>query len=700
MVNAETRRLAAIMFTDMVGFSRQMGADKTRMLRLLEVHNQIIQQAVNEHHGTVIKVMGDAFLVDFPSVVHAVQCAQQIQVQLRTHNADKESSEQIHVRIGIHSGDIVQKKGDVFGDGVNIAARLQEFAEPDSICISDMVYRDVVKKLDLGTTISLGRPKLKNITERFPVYALLPESPKGLRQTLRIQHLQLSRQVGTAHRVAAGLVLLAATLIAVWYSARLPLSPRDSALSRGEVTSPLPLPDKPSIVVLPFVNMSGDPGQEYFSDGITEELTASLSRLSSLFVISRNSAFFYKGKAVKMPDLSKELGVKYVLEGSLRKAGDQVRITTQLIDATTDHHLWSERYDRSLKDIFALQDEIVQQIVTTLKLQLPFWERGYQVRRHTDNIEAFDYYLRGVESDLRAEFETKKEANVQARQMFERARELDPTYAEAYAGLGRTYLNEWFFQWNPNRAQTLERALELSQRAITMDDSLSLPHLLLGHVYLWNKQHDQAIAELRQAITVDPNFSDNYLELGIILVFAGQPEQAIESIKKGMRLNPRYSGPYPANLGWAYRIAGRCEEALPPLKEAITLAPNFLPAHTVLAGCYAESDTPRKAGGLMSGVASKAITRVCHYGPSSRASQNVPVPSVSASSCSRMYARTCSSSNPTVDTAYPRAQKCSPVKLRSLPPNWRALAMALFPFKKPITCATACLGGMAIHIWT
>src|SRR5712692_4036186 len=208
IAQAETRRLAAIMFTDMVGFSRQMGADEARMLRLLDVHNQVIQQAVTEHHGTVIKTVGDAFLVDFPSVVHAVQCAQQIQAQFRARNAEKESAEQIHVRIGIHLGDIVQRAGDVFGDGVNIASRLQELAEPDTICISDMVYRDVAKKIDLGTVVSLGRPKLKNIAERFPVYALLPEPPKGFRQTLRIQRLKLSRRVRTVVFVLVGVLLL------------------------------------------------------------------------------------------------------------------------------------------------------------------------------------------------------------------------------------------------------------------------------------------------------------------------------------------------------------------------------------------------------------------------------------------------------------------------------------------------------------
>src|SRR5712691_5617321 len=418
-VHVENRRLAAIMFTDIVGFSRQMGSNEARTLRLLETHNQIIQQAVTEHHGTVIKTVGDAFLVDFPSVVHAVQCAQQVQVHFKAHNAEKEKAEQIHVRIGLHSGDIVQREGDVFGDGVNIASRLQELAVADTICLSDMVYRDVAKKLDLGTVVSLGRPKLKNIAERFQVYALLLQPPSGVRQTLHIQWLKLKQKRRTLQAAAVVMLLLlgaGAVTLRTRYFSSLPA---------------LPLPDKPSIVVLPFNNMSKDPEQDYFSDGITEDITSSLSKISSLFVIARNSAFTYKGKAVKVQDVSKELGVRYVLEGSVRKADNQVRITAQLIDATTGGHLWSERYDRPLKDIFALQDEIVQKIVTTLKLQLTLWEQGVLVRKTTDNLEAYDAFLRGMESMNR----NTKESVAQARQMFEKARELDPKYAEAYAFL-------------------------------------------------------------------------------------------------------------------------------------------------------------------------------------------------------------------------------------------------------------------------
>jgi TolB-like protein len=276
--------------------------------------------------------------------------------------------------------------------------------------------------------VSLGRPKLKNIAQRQPIYALLPEQPKGCRQTLQVQWPKLKSRVGTAHRAVA--VALALALV----------SAGTLVVKNLYFSSPtgLPLPDKPSIVVLPFVNMSEDPKQEYFSDGMTEDLTTDLSKISGLFVIARNSASIYKGKAVKVQDVSRELGVRYVLEGSVRRADNQVRISAQLVDATTGGHLWSERYDRPLKDVFALQDEIVQKIVTTLKLQLTLWEQGILVRKTTDNLEAYDSYLRGLESFSRAILGgPRREVNVQARQMFERAIELDPTYAQAYVMLVR-----------------------------------------------------------------------------------------------------------------------------------------------------------------------------------------------------------------------------------------------------------------------
>jgi class 3 adenylate cyclase/TolB-like protein len=316
MAQAETRKLAAIMFTDMVGFSRQKGSNEAHTLRLLAVHNQVIQQAVAEHHGTIIKTVGDAFLVDFPSVVHAVQCAQAIQAQFRTHNADKVSTDQIHIRMGIHLGDIVQQDGDVFGDGVNIASRLQTLAEPDTICLSQVVYKEVEKKLSLGTVVSLGRPKLKNIAQREPVYALLAEQPQGIRQRLLVQRLKLTQWRRTGQVMTAMVVLLWVGVVT--YRMFYPPSgqPQGGALTKSQ--SALPLPNKPSIVVLPFDNLSGDPQQDYFSNGITEVLTSDLSRISSLFVIARNTAFAYP-KPRNVQEVGKELGVRYVLEGSVQK---------------------------------------------------------------------------------------------------------------------------------------------------------------------------------------------------------------------------------------------------------------------------------------------------------------------------------------------------------------------------------------------
>jgi adenylate cyclase len=349
----------------------------------------------------------------------------------------------------------------------------------------------------------------------------------------------------------------------------------------------LPLPDKPSIVVLPFVNMSGDPGQEYFSDGITEDLTTGLAKISSLFVIARNSASTYKGKAVKVQDVSREMGVQYVLEGSVRRTNEQIRVTAQLIDGLTGSHLWAERFDRPLQDIFAVQDEVVQKIVTTLKLQLTVMEQGFLVRKRTDNLEAYDFYLRGVESVFRGWSETKKETNMQARQMFERATELDPMYAEAYAYLGATYWFEWFLRWNPV-PQVLDRAVELEQKALALDESLPSPHMVLSFIYLWKKQHEQALVEARRALALDPNNAETLTNLGQILAFSGQPQEGIKAVESAMRLNPRYPSMYVLQLSIAYRMAGRYEEALAPGEKFLALAPNSSPGHFNLAVIYGE----------------------------------------------------------------------------------------------------------------
>jgi TolB-like protein len=329
--------------------------------------------------------------------------------------------------------------------------------------------------------------------------------------------------------------------------------------------------------------MSGDPEQEYFSDGMTDTLITDLSRVPGLFVIARNSTFAYKGKAAQIKDVGRELGVRYVVEGSVQKAADRVRINAQLIDVSTGGHLWAERYDGELKDIFALQDEITQKIAAALAVKLTATDQERVKRQYTTNLEAYDYYLRGVESFYRF----TREANVQARQMFDKAISLDPEFAAAYARLSFTHLVEWIFQWSQD-PQTLERAFALARKAIALDDSLPDAHGVLGAVYGWRKQLDQAIVEVQRAIALDPNYAEAYATLGMILYFTGRLEEAIEEVKKAMRLNPYYPTLYLFHLGNAYYLAGRHEEAIAALKRVLARTPDFLGAHAVLAVVYSE----------------------------------------------------------------------------------------------------------------
>jgi TolB-like protein/predicted Zn-dependent protease len=345
----------------------------------------------------------------------------------------------------------------------------------------------------------------------------------------------------------------------------------------------LMLPDKPSIAVLPFANFSGDPEQEYFSDGITEDLITDLSKLSGLFVISRNSVFLYKGKAVKPDQVSKELGVRYLLEGSVRKAGNRVRITAQLIDATTGYHLWAERYDRELQDIFAVQDEVTQKIVAALQVKLTEGEQERVKRPPTTNLEAYDCFLRGLEYHA----QRTQESNTRAREMFERAVALDAHFAAAYALLGLTYLAEIAFQWDQS-PQVIDKLLALARQAVTLDDSQPIAYEALAYACLGKKQHDQAITAAERAIALDPNSADAYQTLGDILSFAGRPSEAVTLIEKAMRLNPRYATSYLWSLGQAYRLVGRPEDAIAVLKRAVVRNPDHITAHLMLAVLFGE----------------------------------------------------------------------------------------------------------------
>jgi adenylate cyclase len=529
------RKLAAILAADVQGYSRLMGEDEVGTLRRLTAYRDVTDALIHHHRGRIVGTAGDSILAEFASAVDAVQCAVDIQQALKTKNADLPEERCMAFRIGINVGDVIVEGPQIYGDGVNIAARLEALAEGGGICLSGTVCDQVENKLALGYEY-LGEQTVKNIAKPVRAYRVRRE----------------------AEATAA-------------------------AQGRSEISSlvqspGLPLPDKPSILVLPFVNMSNDPQQEYFSDGITEDITTDLSKISSLFVISRNSAFTYKGKAAKVGDISREMGIRYVLEGSVRKAGEQVRISAQLIDATTDHHLWAERYDRSLTDIFALQDEIVQKIVTTLQLQLTLQEQGWIVRKRTDNLEAYDAFLRAVEYFWR----DTKEAIVQARQTYEKAVALDPQYAEAYARLGLTYYREWVWRWSAD-PQTLERALALAHQAVALDDSLPMAHSLLSLVSARKQQYEQASAEGERAIALDPNNADSYAWQAEVQNVAGRSEEALRRVEQAMRLNPHYPPYYVIQLGWAYTLTGRSAEAVTTLQEATRRSPTHFGAHFNLA---------------------------------------------------------------------------------------------------------------------
>jgi adenylate cyclase len=573
-----TRKLTTILHADVQGYSRLIEQDEVATLRVLTPYLQLMKELVHQYGGKSIGSRGDSLLAEFPSVRSAVQSAVEMQHELKGRNAALPAEQRVAFRMGIHVGEIVQDGEQLHGDGINIAVRIEGLAAAGGICISDTVYQQVKTKLPLQYE-DLGHQRLKNIAEPVRVYRVVLEdtaAPAGRARWRRA--LTLARPRKTRLALLAVGVLIAGGIVALLSPSLPPFRLPHSTFHTQEA---LPLPDKPSIVVLPFINLSNDPEQEYFSDGLTETLTGDLSKISSLFVIARNSAFTYKGKAVKVQDVGREMGVRYVLEGSVLKADNQVRITAQLIEATTGYHLWSERYDRPLQDIFAVQDEITQQIVTMLRAEVWEAELARVKRLPTEDLNAYDYRLRGWEYF----FHSTKEANAQARQMCERAIGLDPTYAEAYAGLGWTYLIDWNWQWTQD-PQTLERAFELGQKAIALDNSSSLAYGLLSGIYLRKKQYDQAITAGERAIALDPNFADGYVLLAEVLNYAGRPAEAISLVEKAMRLNPRYPGWYPFNLGFAYHLTGRYEEAITILQEVVTRYPNLLGAHRILAEVY------------------------------------------------------------------------------------------------------------------
>jgi adenylate cyclase len=553
------RRLAASLAADVVGYSRLMEADEAGThARLKALRQDLIEPTIARHKGRVVKLTGDGALVEFPSAVGAVLAAAEIQRAVAEHEADRPAEERLGFRIGINLGDVIIEADDIYGDGVNVAARLEGLAEPGGICVSRTVYNQVKGKVDFGFAPA-GEHRIKNISEPVSVYRAVLDGARW-----RPTHRSTSWPRGMIAATAAVVAIIAGGALWSFY----PRSDPPAELA-AENAAPLKLPAKPSIAVLPFANLNDDPEEDLFIDGLTNDIITDLSKFSTLFVIAANSTFRYKDQAVDVKDVARDLGVRYVLEGSVQRSGDTLRINAQLIDATTGAHVWAERYDRAAKDFFAVQNEITRNVVGIIrplaegrgKLQKAELERIG--RTPTENLEAYDYFLKGVTYHDRF----TKEDNARSREMFERAIELDPGYARAITKNAWTYLQEYWNGWTDAPDELLDKAMEQARRAIDVDPNEPWAHYALASVYLMQKRHDLAISEFRRAYELSPNDATIINEYGWGLTWAGRADEGIPLMQEAMRLNPYYPEWYLTSLADGYFVARRYDEMIATLEK-------------------------------------------------------------------------------------------------------------------------------------
>jgi adenylate cyclase len=514
MSEGTQRRLAAIVSADVVGYSRLMGVDEAGTLAALRNHRaELIDGKIAEHGGRIVKTMGDGLLLEFPSVVDAIQCVIDVQQAMAGRNEAVDEDKRIIFRIGVHLGDLVVEGDDIFGDGINIAARLEAICEAGGVAISGTAHENIAGRIEVGF-VDAGDQQLKNISRPVRVWQWTPTTS--------------------------------------------PMPRTGEALS---------LPDKPSIAVLPFDNMSGDPEQEYFSDGLTEDIITVLSRLRWLFVISRNSTFRYKGTASDVRQIGRDLEVRYVLEGSVRKAGSRVRITAQLIDTSNDHHLWAENYDRDLEDIFALQDDMARQISACLapEIERAEWRGLEQVQN--PNLSSWDLYLRG----LARMHEYSREGNIAARDHFQQAIALEPEFADAHAALAYVIYHDINDGYVDSRSAAMREAEDCARTAMTIDDQDAFGHCVLGRIYSIQARFDDAITELQVAIRLNPSLALAYHGLAYALLFSGDAEQAIPLFETAEKLSPHDHNVWAflSIRGIAYSQIGDYEAAARVGREAV-----------------------------------------------------------------------------------------------------------------------------------
>jgi TolB-like protein/class 3 adenylate cyclase/Tfp pilus assembly protein PilF len=533
------RRLAAIVSADVVGYSLLMGRDESATLAGLKAHRQeLIDPKIAEYGGRIVKTTGDGLLVEFPSVVDAVRCAVEVQRGMAERNAGVPPEQRIDFRIGINVGDIIIENEDIFGDGVNVAARLQEVAEPGGICVSGRVHEDVHGKLDV-TFEDIGEQQFKNIARRVRVHRiLLGEGPGG------------------------------------------------SEVATGTSTPPpLALPDRPSIAVLPFRNMSGDPEQEYFADGMVEEIITALSRIRWLFVIARNSSFTYKGQATDVKRIARELGVRYVLEGSVRRASQRVRITAQLIEAATGAHLWADRFDGSLEDVFDLQNQVAASVAGIIEPTLQAAEIRRSTTRPTNDLTAYDLYLRAYSYHR----SSQKEEIVFALNLLGEALKRDPRYGAALALAARCHHNLHVIDSTNDHESNRREGVDLARRALGVapDDPVVLGHA--GYVLAYfGEDIDAAIDLIDRALALNPSYAWGWRNGGFVRLWAGQPASAIAYFETSLRLSPRADRASPfLGIGMAHFLERRFEDANAMLLRSLQERPIWVPTLRFLASCYA-----------------------------------------------------------------------------------------------------------------
>jgi len=505
------RKLAAILSADVEGYSRLMGEDEIRTIRTLKNHKHIMSKIIQQYRGRVVDAPGDNMLAEFASVVDAVQCAVEIQRELAECNQESSQECKMFFRIGVNLGDVVEEEDRIYGDGVNIAARMESICDGGGVCISGTAFEHVENKLELEFE-DLGEHEVKNI-----------------KRPVRVYRVRLCPGAAV-HRVEPASVEKMAFL----------------------------LPEKPSIAVLPFDNMSGDPEQDYLADGISENIISALSCIPEMFVIARNSTFTYKGKPVKVQQISEELGVRYVLEGSVMKSENKVRITAQLIDALTGGHMWSERYDRDLKELFSLLDEIAMAVTVALQVELTDGEQALFRTGSTLNFEAWGYTVKGMSSF----YKFGKEDMVRSRELFEKAVKIDPKYAFAVQMLAWTHKIDASFGYTDSKDNSIKLSAELAKKSAAMNDKYPMVHSLFSLLYLIQGNHEKAVEEGRKAIALGPNVAEAYLLFGECLIYSGNFEEAVKMCEMAMRLHPHAPLYYLGHTLTAYYWVGRYEEAL------------------------------------------------------------------------------------------------------------------------------------------